>query len=145
MKIGILPGWGGTMRMPRLIGLRKALPLLLTGKALPPKKARKVGLIDETLRPEALLAGAKRLALSGKKDRKLGRIDRLTTTGPIRRRILKAAREKTLAQTHGNYPAPIKVLQVTETNYANGPEAGLAAERESLRELMDTGSCQNLI
>jgi len=39
VKIGILPGWGGTTRLPRLIGLRKALPLLLTGKTLPPKKA----------------------------------------------------------------------------------------------------------
>lgn len=145
VKIGILPGWGGTVRMPRLIGLRKALPLLLTGKALPPKKARKLGLIDETVRPEALLAAARRLVLSGKKDRKLGWVDRLTTFGPVRKRILAAARAQTLRLTHGNYPSPLKVLQITEANYAAGPEAGLEAERRSLRELMDAESCHNLM
>src|SRR3954468_23966512 len=113
VKIGILPGWGGTTRLPRLIGLRRSLPLLLTGKALPPKKARKAGLIDETVRPEALMAAAKRLVLRGaQRPRKLPAVDRAITLGPVRRLVLSKAMKKTLAQTHGHYPAAVKVLEI---------------------------------
>lgn len=145
VKIGILPGWGGTTRLPRLIGLRKALPLLLTGKTLPPKKARKLGIIDETVRPEALLAAAKRLVSSPKPRRKLPLIDRAIASPIFRGRVLSAARAKTLATTHGNYPAPIKVLDITQTNYDSGPAAGFDAERRGLGELMGTESCQSLM
>src|SRR6478609_9483381 len=61
VKLGILPGWGGTVRMPRRIGLANALPLLLAGKTMPPRKAKKAGIVDEVVRPEALLAAAKRV------------------------------------------------------------------------------------
>src|SRR5438270_1551259 len=52
VKLGILPGWGGTVRLPRRIGLVKALPLILAGKTMPPKKAKKAGIVDEVVRPE---------------------------------------------------------------------------------------------
>ena len=145
LKIGILPGWGGTVRLPRLIGLRKALPLLLTGKTLAPKKARKLGMIDETVRPEALMAAAKRLVLSGKPHRKLPLIDRLAVRGPIRKCILAAAHAKTMAMSYGNYPAPLKVLEITRANYESGMAAGLEGERKALCELMETESCRNLM
>src|SRR5205085_9283490 len=106
--IGIVPAWGGTVRLTRLIGLRKALPLILTGKTLPPKKARKLGIIDETVRPEAVLAAAKRLVMSGPKPkRRLPLMDRLTVKGPVLRRVLASAEAKTLRMTHGHYPAAI--------------------------------------
>lgn len=146
VKIGILPGWGGTTRMPRLVGLRKSLPLLLTGKALPPRKAKKSGLIDEVVRPEALLAAAKRLILKGTgKRRKLALIDRAITLGPVRKVVLDKAVKKTLAQTHGNYPAAMKVLEIVRASYDGGLQAGLDAERKALRELMDAESCHNLM
>ena len=86
MKLGILPGWGGTTRLPRLIGMTRRLSLLLTGKTLPPKKARKMGLIDEAVRPEALLAAAKRLVLKGAgQPRKLSLADRAMSVGPVRK------------------------------------------------------------
>src|SRR5437870_2760689 len=47
VKLGILPGWGGTVRLPRLIGLASAMPLLLAGKTMPPRKALKAGDVDE--------------------------------------------------------------------------------------------------
>jgi len=146
VKIGILPGWGGTTRLPRLIGLRRSLPLLLTGKALPPKKARKMGLIDETVRPEALMAAAKRLVLRGaQRPRKLPAVDRAMTLGPVRRLVLSKAVKQTLEQTHGNYPAAMKVLEIVRAGYDGGFQAGLDAERKALRELMDTESCHNLM
>src|SRR3954469_25315024 len=124
VKIGILPGWGGTTRLPRLIGLRRSLPLLLTGKALPPKKARKAGLIDETVRPEALMAAAKRLVLKGTgRSRKLPLVDRIMTAGPVRTLVLNKAVKQTLAQTHGNYPAAIKVLEIIRAGYEGGFQA----------------------
>jgi 3-hydroxyacyl-CoA dehydrogenase/enoyl-CoA hydratase/3-hydroxybutyryl-CoA epimerase len=146
VKVGILPGWGGTTRLPRLVGLRKALPLLLTGKVMPPKKAKKAGLIDETVRPEALLAAAKRLVLKGTgKPRKLGLIDRTMAVGPVRTLVLNKAVKQTLAQTHGNYPAAMKVLEIVRAGYEGGFQAGLDAERKALRELMDSESCHNLM
>jgi 3-hydroxyacyl-CoA dehydrogenase/enoyl-CoA hydratase/3-hydroxybutyryl-CoA epimerase len=146
VRIGILPGWGGTTRMPRLLGLRKALPLLLAGKTMPPKKAKKAGLIDETVRREALLAAAKRLVLSGKPpSRKLPLIDRLTTTRPLRNIILKKATARTLEQTQGNYPAAMQVLKIVRAGYDGGFAAGLAAERDSLRVLIDDPACHNLM
>lgn len=145
VKIGIIPGWGGTSRLPRLIGLPKALPLLLTGKTLPPKKARKLGILDETVRPEALLAAAKRLVLSGKPHRKLALMDRVLASRLPRNRILSTARAKTLAMTHGNYPAPLKILEITRANYDSGLAAGLDAERNALRDLMGTDSSHNLM
>ena len=146
VKIGILPGWGGTTRLPRLIGLPKSLPLLLTGKALPPKKARKAGLIDETVRPEALLAAAKRVVLKGlPRPRKLPLADRVLASGPARKLVLSKAVKSTLEQTHGNYPAAMKILEIVRAGYDGGFQAGLDAERKALRELMDTEACHNLM
>src|SRR3954447_9997838 len=64
-KLGILSAWGGTVPLPRTIGLAAALPLLLAGKTMPPRKAQKAGIVDEVVRPEALLLAARRLATGG--------------------------------------------------------------------------------
>ncbi|HEV8605423.1 MAG TPA: 3-hydroxyacyl-CoA dehydrogenase NAD-binding domain-containing protein [Tepidisphaeraceae bacterium] len=145
-KIGILPGWGGTVRLPKLIGITRALPLILQGKALPPRKAKKIGMIDEVVRPEAILAAAKRLILTKPKiKRKLAFIDKAAKLGLIRKKVLATAEKKTLATTHGNYPAAMKVIDIVRTTFNLGHEAGLAAERQSLRELMDTPACENLM
>src|SRR2546421_2655510 len=61
VKLGLIPGWGGTTRLPRTIGLTKALPILLAGMTMTPRKAARSGLVDEVGRPEALLAAARRL------------------------------------------------------------------------------------
>ena len=59
VKLGLIPAWGGTTRLPRMIGLRRALPILLAGKTMPPRKAQKAGLVDEVVRPEAAEGGGK--------------------------------------------------------------------------------------
>ena len=145
-KIGILPGWGGTVRLPRLIGITRALPLILMGKALPPKKAKKIGMIDETVRPEALLAAAKRIALNGvQRKTKFALVDRLCSNGFIRRRVLASAEAKTMATTYGNYPSAAKVIEIVRTSHDLGHAAGLEAERASLRDLIDSDACHNLM
>ena len=145
-KVGILPGWGGTVRMPQLIGIRSALPLILQGKTLPPKKAKKLGLIDETVRPEALLAAAKRVALNGlHRKRQMPLLDRFLHKGVLRRKVLAKAEAKTMEQTHGNYPAAMQVIQIVRDTFDRGTQAGLDSERRALRELMDTPACHNLM
>src|SRR3954462_3437327 len=76
-KLGLIPAWGGTTRLPRLIGLPRALPILLAGKTRPPKKAQRAGLVDEVVRPEALQAAAKRIVKSGRAAHHPSRIDRV--------------------------------------------------------------------
>lgn len=145
IKLGILPAWGGTTRLPRVIGLPKALPLLLAGKTMPPRKAMKAGIVDEVVRPEALLEAAKR-RLREIKPRRLSIAQRTAAAVPFaRNRILAAALKQTEAQAHGNYPAPLRLLDVVRIGYERGFEAGLAAERTALADLMQTDAATNLL
>lgn len=145
-KLGILPAWGGTVRLPRLIGLASALPLMIAGKTMPPGKARKAGMVDEVVRPEALLAAAKRLVLSStEKHRPRGVQRAAAAIGWARNRIFAEAEKKTRQTTHGNYPAPIKLIDVIRTGFDRGPEAGFEAERKALVELSGTDACRNLM
>ena len=146
VKLGILPGWGGTVRLPRLIGLSRALPLILAGKALPPKKALRSGVVDEVVRPEALQAAARRLVLKPVTRHSLPLAERaISGLGTLRRRAYAAARAKTAEQTHGNYPAPLRIIDVIETGMERGETAGFDAERRGLVELMSTEPSRNLL
>jgi 3-hydroxyacyl-CoA dehydrogenase / enoyl-CoA hydratase / 3-hydroxybutyryl-CoA epimerase len=146
VKLGLIPGWGGTTRLPRTIGLRRALPMLLAGKTLPPRKAHRAGLVTEIVRPEALLAAAKRVVVSRAPRQDPSWMDgALARLGPARRGLLAAARRKTMVASHGNYPAPLKLLDVVEAGYAQGMAAGLEAERRAVVELSDTEAARNLM
>jgi 3-hydroxyacyl-CoA dehydrogenase/enoyl-CoA hydratase/3-hydroxybutyryl-CoA epimerase len=146
VKLGLIPGWGGTTRLPRMIGLTKALPILLAGQTMTPRKAARSGLVDEIVRPEALLAAARRLVTTQPHPRHPKRLDRMITRVPaLRRRILAAAEAKTRKTTYDNYPAPIELLDVIRTGYDHGTTAGFEAERRALVELMDTDATRNLM
>lgn len=146
VKLGLIPAWGGSTRLPRLIGLRRALGILLAGKTMPPRKALKSGLVDEVVRPEAMLAAAGRLLREGPRKRKLPLTDRVIgKTSMLRRRAFDAARRQTLEKTFGNYPALIRLLDVLEAGYAGGVEAGLRAEQETIAALIEGAECQNLL
>src|SRR5688500_2498582 len=124
VKLGLIPAWGGTTRLPRMIGIRRALPILLAGKTMPPRKARRSGLVDETVRAEALLSAAKRIVRGGAPRRRPSWLDRTLVKVPaVRNRILAAAERETLARTFGNYPAPLRLLDVLRDGYARGFEA----------------------
>lgn len=146
VKLGILPGWGGTVRLPRLIGLPAALPLLLAGKTLPPKKALKAGIVDEVVRPEVLLRAAGRRIAEPSAKRTVPMLGRAAGGMKIlRNRVFAAAEARTRATARGNYPAPLRLIEVVRTGYDHGPAAGLDAERAGLKELMDTEACRNLM
>jgi 3-hydroxyacyl-CoA dehydrogenase/enoyl-CoA hydratase/3-hydroxybutyryl-CoA epimerase len=145
-KLGLIPAWGGTTRLPRLLGITRALPILLGGKTMPPRKAQKAGIVHEVVRPEALMSAARRLAVRGTTTRRPKLLDRTIAAVPkLRRKALESARRQTLATTFGNYPAPLRLLDVVEIGYSRGPQAGFDAERQALIDLTNAPTGRNLL
>ncbi|QCA03686.1 fatty acid oxidation complex subunit alpha FadJ [Pantoea vagans] len=139
VQLGLLPGSGGTQRLPRLIGVQQALPLILTGKTLRAKQARKLGVVDDAV-PQAILletaiARVKKGKVSG---RTLPLRDRLLH-GPVGRQALFAlATRQTAAKTHGNYPAANRIIKVVRIGLEQGSRAGHDAEARAFGELAMT-------
>ncbi|MCH1571257.1 MAG: enoyl-CoA hydratase-related protein, partial [Longimicrobiales bacterium] len=135
VQLGILPAWGGTTRLPRLIGLQAALDMLLTGKKIRASKAKRIGLASAVV-PAPIFQEAVRdftLGLIGEKGaprtRKRSLVQRaLDDTPPGRRIVLHTARKKVLQQTGGHYPAPLAILDVLRQTLSKSVEEGLAAE-----------------
>lgn len=142
VQLGLLPGSGGTQRLPRLVGLQKALDMILTGKQLRAAQAKKAGLVDDVVPQSILLDAAVKLALKGKPQRglpKLNLVGKVLERTSFGRNILfSQARKQTLKKTQGNYPAPLKILDVIKTGVDNGKQAGLAAEAKAFGELCMT-------
>jgi 3-hydroxyacyl-CoA dehydrogenase/enoyl-CoA hydratase/3-hydroxybutyryl-CoA epimerase len=151
-QIGILPGLGGTVRTPRLIGLRPALDLILSGKQVSARRALRLGLVDRVFDPDRFDkdAGgfAKRLAGSGKKPlrRRRSLIARAVQEGaPARWVILRLTRSALAARTKGHYPALPTALEVTVGGLTVSPEKAYAQEAEAFGALSVTPECKNLI
>src|SRR5262249_34620875 len=148
VQLGLLPGAGGTQRLPRLIGLQAALDLILTGKSVRASKARKLGLVDEVV-PVSILVDVAvehaRALLAGAGGAHPHRSPRETVTraalegNPIGRRLLFAeARKQLLKKSGGHYPAPERALEVVREGLDKGFEAGLRAEARAFGELLVT-------
>jgi 3-hydroxyacyl-CoA dehydrogenase/enoyl-CoA hydratase/3-hydroxybutyryl-CoA epimerase len=155
VKLGIVPGFGGTQRLPRLVGIQKGLPLLLTGKNIYPKKARKIGLVDDVAPPELLMDAAvkfaaKKMGPGWKRPqgmhRKQDLMEKLLETTPFGKKLIfKKAKEATAKQTKGHYPAPLKILEAVEQGILSGMQDGLAIEARFLGETAATSVSKNLI
>lgn len=127
VQLGIIPGLGGTQRLPARVGPATALDLILTGRTVDARRARSVGLVDETCPPEILSARAAVWAARGKRRRRRAWTDVLWRT-PLRTIPLTAARRAIRAKTRGRYPAPPAAIEAIETGLARGRRAGLARE-----------------
>jgi 3-hydroxyacyl-CoA dehydrogenase/enoyl-CoA hydratase/carnithine racemase len=147
MKLGLLPGGGGTQRIIKLTSLRYGLDALLTGKNIYPYSAKKNGLVDELIHPEGLYQAALKQANSPIKRRpkKQSLVDKALTTSIGRNYVLKKARETVMKKTRGNYPAPLKILDCVEIGLEDGMQAGLEAEAMAFGELHSSPESQNLI
>ncbi len=117
VTLGLLPGGGGTQRLPRLLGIRAALPLLMEGKKLEPAKALEMGLVHEVVAAgeEAAAARAWLKAHMGQAiqqpwDAKGYRIPGGAVQSPSGAETFYAGNAMTLARTRGNYPAPHYIL-----------------------------------
>lgn len=143
VQLGLLPGGGGTQRLPGKVGLQNALNMVLTGKNVYPRQARRMGLIDELIHKDALLHAAIETAVKlaeGKlKPRKRSRsfIEKLLETTPVGRNIIYSQAEKmVLKQTQGNYPAPLKILDCVRTGVEHGFTAGRKKELQHFTDLV---------
>ncbi|HEY0139531.1 MAG TPA: 3-hydroxyacyl-CoA dehydrogenase NAD-binding domain-containing protein [Thermoanaerobaculia bacterium] len=144
-KLGIYPAWTGATKLPRLIGLPAALDIILNGKTVDAKRAKKMGLVDEVVEQGIVLDVARRLTERGKRRGK-GRMKFLVEGNPITRNfIFGKARKAVLKQTHGHYPAPLKAIEVMEHGLANGVEKGLQREAHDVGELIMGDVAQNLV
>lgn len=139
VQLGLLPGSGGTQRLPRLIGAAKALDLMLTGKTLRAMQALKIGLVEAAVPQAILLETAVNMVLKDSKARRrLTLRDRLLNA-PVGRALLFAMAEKqTEAKTKGNYPATGKILSVVESGLRNGSKIGYSDEAKAFGELAMT-------
>ena len=138
-RLGLIPAAGGTQRLPRLIGLPRALDMILTARQLAPKRALRTGVIDEVVHPAVLLRAATDHAARDTKRQPRGGatlIERAATHfAPARAFALRQARSRTLAETKGHYPAPLAAIDAIAIGLANGVDAGLDAEARSFGEL----------
>ncbi|ATG01933.1 multifunctional fatty acid oxidation complex subunit alpha [Lelliottia amnigena] len=145
VQLGLLPGSGGTQRLPRLVGVSTALEMILTGKQLRPRQALKVGLVDEVVPNSILLKAAVELA---QKERQASRhlpVRERILAGPLGRALLfNAVGKKTEQKTKGNYPATKRILAVIETGLSQGSSSGYAAEAKAFGELAMTPQSQAL-
>ncbi len=141
-QIGLLPAWGGSTRLPRLIGLPKALAIILAGKTLAAKPALKCGLVDELAPVEYLLDAAIKKISRGKPQRKS---HRLTNNALVARVIAARVRPQLRQKTRGHYPAVTKALDVATRGISSSIENSLARERAGILELAQTETTRNLI
>lgn len=141
-QIGLLPAWGGSTRLPRLIGLPKALDIILAGKTLAAKPALKCGLVDELAPVEYLLNAAAKKISGGKPHRKN---HPLTNNSLVARIIASRVRPQLMRKTHGHYPAVTKALDVATRGISLSIKDSLALEREGILELVQTETTRNLI
>ena len=154
VQLGLIPGAGGTQRLPRLIGLQRALDLILTGRTVPARKAYQMGLADEIVHPailaEVAVDRARKLAdrtlgaRRSPKDR--GAAGRLLEGNPVGRGVVfRKAREGVLAKTHGHFPAPLAALAAVQAGYEKGRDAGFREEARAFGELAASDVSKQLV
>jgi 3-hydroxyacyl-CoA dehydrogenase/enoyl-CoA hydratase/3-hydroxybutyryl-CoA epimerase len=151
VRLGILPAWGGSVRLPRRIGIAAALDLILTGKTVSGRRAAKLGLVDAVL-PDARFYdlvrdfAAEQMGRTTPLPRKVDLKETLLEHNPFGRRILfDQARKKTLEQTQGHYPAPLRAIEVVRIGIESGAQAGFDAEARAVAELVTSQPSKNLV
>ncbi|MGN6185403.1 MAG: 3-hydroxyacyl-CoA dehydrogenase NAD-binding domain-containing protein [Thermoanaerobaculia bacterium] len=145
VKLGIFPAWGGTSKLPRLIGLPGALDVILNGKTLDGKRAKKAGLVDEVVESGIVLQVAKKFADKGKRNVP-GRTKFYVEGNPLARNLIfNKARQTVLKQTKGKYPAPLKAIDVMSYAMSNGVERGMQRELDEASTLVGNDVAKNLV
>jgi len=167
VKLGLLPGSGGTQRLPKLVSIPDALDMSLTGKFVKAKKAKSLGIVDMLVEPlgpgvnspaertleyleEVAVDVAKGLVQNGlpkekKKSMSRNLMDKAFGYEFIRNYVFNQARAKVMKQTKGLYPAPLTILDVIKTGLEKGSEAGYEAEANGFAELGMTPESKALI
>jgi 3-hydroxyacyl-CoA dehydrogenase/enoyl-CoA hydratase/3-hydroxybutyryl-CoA epimerase len=144
VMLGIVPGWGGMLRLPQIVGPAAAMDMMLTGKNIDAKRAKKMGLADECVPPRVMENAARMLVLSGKPPRPLPFLQKLLN-GPLKSVVANGARKqvaKRARQEH--YPAPYAIID--QWQHYGGNTLAVPADRPtSLDALVKHPTTRNLI
>jgi 3-hydroxyacyl-CoA dehydrogenase/enoyl-CoA hydratase/3-hydroxybutyryl-CoA epimerase len=140
VTLGILPAWGGCTRLPELVGVPNALQAILTGKQYAPKPAKRLGLVDDVVHRENLISTS---------------IDIITGKKKFKRKFFKTfapdwlaarvAKKNVLKKTKGNYPAPLRAIQVIRQSGTITKRDSLANEKQAFLDLCKTKEMRNLL
>ncbi|MGI9342910.1 MAG: 3-hydroxyacyl-CoA dehydrogenase NAD-binding domain-containing protein [Gammaproteobacteria bacterium] len=145
VQLGVHPGFGGTVRAVRLIGVNQAMPLMLTGRPMRPAKAAKIGLVDKVVPADQLRDAARKLARGPAPQRSSGLLDKLLHLGPIRPLIANRIRATVAGRAkQEHYPAPYAMIDLWQRHGA-ADDAAYDAEAKSFSELMQTPTSRNLV
>jgi 3-hydroxyacyl-CoA dehydrogenase/enoyl-CoA hydratase/3-hydroxybutyryl-CoA epimerase len=150
VQLGIVPGWGGCVRLPRRVGLVAALELIVQARNVAGRKALSLGLADAVL-PDAgfderVIEFARGHAGCRPPRRRPGARGWLFEGNPLGRAIVvRQAKRRTLAKTRGHYPAPLRAIDVVAAGVAGGEAVGFVAEARAIGELVTSPVAKSLI
>jgi 3-hydroxyacyl-CoA dehydrogenase/enoyl-CoA hydratase/3-hydroxybutyryl-CoA epimerase len=145
VQLGIHPGFGGTVRSVRLVGVRQAMELMLSGKPARADKALAIGLVDQLVGAAELQSAARAMALNPPQTRRAPLLERLLSTAPVRPFVKNALLRQLAARVRRDqYPAPYAMVELWARYGARGP-ASFEAEARSIAELFGTATARNLI
>ncbi|MBA6251440.1 fatty acid oxidation complex subunit alpha FadJ [Colwellia sp. MB3u-55] len=145
VQLGLLPGSGGTQRLPKLVGIQKALDMMLTGKQLRAKQALKMGLVVDVVPNSILISAAENLVLAAqgkaskikKSQRKISVLDKALEGNAVGRKIIfNQATKSVLAKTKGNYPSPLKIIDSVRIGIEKSSVIGYQTEADHFGELV---------
>jgi 3-hydroxyacyl-CoA dehydrogenase/enoyl-CoA hydratase/3-hydroxybutyryl-CoA epimerase len=145
VMLGILPAWGGVMRLPRLVGPTAALDMLLTGRAVDAKRARRMGLVDAAVPPRIQENAARMMVLEAPRPRKLPLLQRLMASAPMRSIVAAMARKQVAKRASpDHYPAPYAILELWR-RFDGDPFAPRPEDPASVIGLVEGDTARNLI
>ncbi|XP_022066173.2 hydroxyacyl-CoA dehydrogenase trifunctional multienzyme complex subunit alpha b isoform X1 [Acanthochromis polyacanthus] len=167
VMLGILPGAGGTQRLPKMVGLPSAFDMMLTGRNIRADQAKKMGLVDHLVDPlgpglkspeertidyleEIAIECArgianKKISLRKEKGRMQKIQDYVMSFELVRNQIYKTVHAKVMKQSKGLYPAPLKIIDCVKTGVEQGPTAGYLAESQNFGQLAKSTESAALI
>lgn len=144
VMLGIYPAWGGMLRLPRLVGPAAALDLMLTGKGVDARKAKRLGLADDCVPPRVMDSAARLTLLSGRAPRELPLMQRLLN-GPLKAVVARQARRQTAAKVRpGHYPAPFAIIDIWARHGGNALAVPADAPA-SLEAIFRSPTAKNLV
>ncbi|TMH86851.1 MAG: crotonase [Betaproteobacteria bacterium] len=145
VMLGILPGWGGVKRLPRLVGPTAALDMLLTGRAVDARRAKRLGLVDEAVPPRIQDNAARVIVLEAPRPRTLPLFQRLMNSGLMRPLVVHLARRELASRASpDHYPAPYAILELWR-RYDGDPFAPRPEDPASVIGLLEGDTARNLI
>jgi 3-hydroxyacyl-CoA dehydrogenase/enoyl-CoA hydratase/3-hydroxybutyryl-CoA epimerase len=150
IQLGLIPGWGGTQRLPRLIGVRAALRMILEGNKVSAKEAAKMGLVDSAFSPETFesqLSEYLSKLLAGNRARRVGKgaTDVLLDGTWLGRHFVFREAHRAIAKKAKHYPALPAALAAIKAGVQRSRKKGMALEREGFVNLLFTDTARNLI